>query len=289
MSQCTGKTKLGSRCTRTVKVGNLCFQHHTGTKNTTNTGVGNTTSVGRKIKLNKGPCMTNPERYVWVVGKGCFEKSRGFVQQKKIADDIQDLRCKLLKCVRREGRDKKGIEVMIFPKDYYLFRSAVSENFYRPSWYSNESVALGYHQKGTTHCKRFVAKRDIKLINIGDLETVKAMLREPSLTEHERNAIHYVTGVNAPEEIQKKRFKSDLVGKGKRMIFSPAGFIRPEDIQSLEYANIKFAKTLCKFGYDGWVIPNNMVIDGSGGHFFSEEVMLCDPGSVLIPTGIDCM
>ena len=88
---------------------------------------------------------------------------------------------------------------------------------------------------------------------------------------------------------QQRRNKKDLLGKGKHMVFSPTGFLFQEDFAKREYANIKFAKTVCKFGYDGWLIPRNVIIDGTSGHFFLEEVMLCNPGDVLTPTGVDCL
>jgi hypothetical protein len=253
-------------------------------------------SYGRKIRLNQLPCRASPDKYVWVVSKGCFEKHTNTASNPTVKPTVKptavnddDLKCNWLGCIKREGRDQKGIDIMVFPKDHYLFRSATSETFYSPSWYSDEEVARLYYDEGLSKCKRFIAKRAIRLINLGDTETIKVMLREPSLTEKERYAIFYVSGVNAPEEIKQKRNKKDLAGKGKYMVFSPTGFLFEEDFAKREYANIKFAKAVCKFGYDGWLIPRNTIIDGTSGHFFLEEVMLCNPASVLTPTGIGCL
>lgn len=196
-------------------------------------------------------------------------------------------KCELLSCVIDDGRDEIGLKIATFPKDHYIFRSDVTDAFYPILWYSDEQVARAYYDEGL-QCRGFISKRNIQLINLSDIETIRVMLKDPSLTERERYAIFYVTGVDAPEDIKKRRSKQDVDGHGNYMVFSPAGMLFPEDMETKQYANRKFAKVVCKFGYDGWFIPQKSVIDGSGGHFFSEEIMLCNPGDVLIHTDIKC-
>lgn len=299
MSQCIGKTKTGHRCTRSVKSkGDTCFQHNTRkTKTSPQRKTEATVSAyGRKVRLNQLPCRASPDKYIWVVRKGCYEKPN--VKQSVINPPVkpniikphvnEDLKCRSLKCIKREGRDQRGLEIMTFPKDHYIFRSAIPGTFYPTTWYSDEAVAREYHEQGTTKCRGFITKRVLRLINLGDIQTIRAMLREPSLSERERYAIFYVTGVDAPQKIKARRDNKDLDGRGKYMVFSPTGFLFPEDMGAMEFANVKFAKAVCKFGYDGWVIPQKSVIDGTSGHFFMEEVMLCKPADVLIPTEIKC-
>jgi hypothetical protein len=80
MSQCVAKTKTGVRCSRIVKDGgNLCFQHKgqpaPKTAPKTQPAPNPQDSYGKKApKLRKAECLNDNVKYVWVVGKGCFEK-----------------------------------------------------------------------------------------------------------------------------------------------------------------------------------------------------------------------
>jgi hypothetical protein len=78
MSQCVAKTKTGVRCSRIVKDGgNLCFQHKGQAQPTPKAqpAPNPQDSYGKKApKLRKAECLNDATKYVWVVGKGCFEK-----------------------------------------------------------------------------------------------------------------------------------------------------------------------------------------------------------------------
>lgn len=201
--------------------------------------------------------------------------------------ELERLGCKVLGCVRNLGRDFRGIDTMLFPKDYFLFRSAPKgQGFVSPSWYSDEAVALSYLRG--RKCKRFIAKRDLLLVNITDIESIKAMLRDPYLTDEDRYVISYVTGVQATADMKKRRDKNNYEGGVDNLVFSSVGFLSEDDRRLDDYVNKKFAKALCKLGYDGWIILNETVIDGTHGYFFSEEIMLCKPADVLIETEIEC-
>ena len=63
---------------------------------------------------------------------------------------------------------------------------------------------------------------------------------------------------------------------GNFMIFTPFGFFDKKDI---EYINLKFAKILCKFGFDGWVAPSRRIKQSVHGviGWYPTEVLLCNP------------
>jgi hypothetical protein len=89
MSQCVAITKTGKRCSRIVKDdGNLCFQHKQQSQPAPKAQPPKAQPPkaqpapkaqpqspgphGKKVKILKPNCL--PDKYVWVVGKGCFEK-----------------------------------------------------------------------------------------------------------------------------------------------------------------------------------------------------------------------
>jgi len=79
MSQCNALTKTGGECSRIVKDGgNLCFQHKQVPPSPKATPQG---PYGKKAhKIKKPECLNDSDKYVWVVGKGCFEKLKTSAQ-----------------------------------------------------------------------------------------------------------------------------------------------------------------------------------------------------------------
>ena len=66
--RCTALTNAGIRCTRrTNSPSGLCYQHERKAKTKS--------PSGKKTRIRKAPCQAQPDKYTWVVGKGCFTKS----------------------------------------------------------------------------------------------------------------------------------------------------------------------------------------------------------------------
>ena len=109
MSQCVSTTKTGMRCSRIVKDGgNLCFQHKQAQpppatpKAKTPPKAKPPGSYGKKAgKVRKPECINDTAKYVWVVGKGCFEKlqTKPVCTERTYIDDtenefVQNLDCR---------------------------------------------------------------------------------------------------------------------------------------------------------------------------------------------------
>jgi hypothetical protein len=117
------------------------------------------------------------------------------------------------------------------------------------------------------------------------------MLGSPLLTDAEKYVVSYVSGINATQEIKARRRVQNLQNYIKTpglLVFSPFGFLTAEDRQKGDYVNLLFARIVCKFGYDGWLIPRHTIIDGTHGHYFGQEVLLCNPEEVLTRTQERC-
>ena len=297
MSQCIAKTKTGTRCSRMVKDGNLCFQHKQEAPKAIPKAIPKAV-YGKKSKLRKADCLNNTEKYSWIVGKGCFEKSglspaKSPAKSPTVAIPLDKARCKELSCVGKETKDGNGFLIKNFPKNYFLFRSAHNDEFKIPSWYSDEEGALRYYFNGD--CKRYIVKRNLRLVDMSKVSNFKIMLNSPLLTVDEKNVVSIVTGINMTQEMEKirRQYLSVYPPRGKtfnKPVFAPAGFITKEDRIKGEYVNLRFARIICKFGFDGWVIPKNTIIDGTiSYHSFVQEVMLCNPGDVLTRTIEHCI
>ena len=180
---------------------------------------------------------------------------------------------------------------MSFPKDYFLFRSAKKHQFSTTSWFGDETTALVYnYKKNISSCKRYVANKKLLLIDITDRKTIKNMLSNRTLlSKDDFYVISYVTGIKYNKRTAKhKRITYNRIMIPDIMVFSPVGFFDKKDEAAGDYINKKFAKIVCKFGYDGWIIPADSVVDGTHGDYFSQEIMLCDPSKVLTRTDKDC-
>jgi hypothetical protein len=121
------------------------------------------------------------------------------------------------------------------------------------------------------------------------------MFNSPLLTADEKSIVSIVTGINTTQEIEEIREHSlDVLPPPaklnlKKPVFAPFGFITKEDERKGDYVNLRFARIVCKFGFDGWVIPKNTIIDGTASyHDFVQEVMLCNPEDVLTKTSVRC-
>ena len=295
MSQCVGKTKTGARCSRIVKDGgNLCFQHKQTQPSPKAQTPPKAQTYGRKVKLLKPECLKNPDKYVWTVGKGCFEKSQAQAQpqtqpQPPQPPSLEALRCVWFKCVDIEPKDRNGISIVTFPKEYFLFRSARESKFKIPSWFSDEEGAMAYARLNPNlSCKRYITKKKLRLVDISEVSNLNAMWNSPLLTNEEKYVVSYVSGINTTPEIEAKRRAHKKIKKKGLLVFSPVGFLTKEDMRKGDYVNLLFARIVCKFGYDGWLIPRRTIIDGSHGHYFVQEVMLCNPEDVLTKTEISC-
>ena len=321
MIRCIGITKDGKRCSRMIADNptKLCFQHQnqkTAQQKTTTqktAPIKPRSSSRRKLNIRKGPCVADPSKYEWIIGKGCFENIQSqpeqptkkvssvklrcsknpsnvwvgkgcFEKRAEIVD--KDLRCENLDCAKTIGKDAEGFSIMSIPMNYYLFRGSdrhLLEKDVRPRWYSDDYVAKLYDEN---NCKQYIIKRDLRLIDISDIQTIRAMLKSTRISAEDKHIISLVTGVDWKGPARDVTIKP---GVKYDMVFKPVIYLSNEDRRKGEYVNVKFAKIVCTLGYDGWIIPaNHKVVDGSHGWNYGQEVMLCDSTSVLEYTGIDC-
>ena len=207
----------------------------------------------------------------------------------------RQLVCENLSCVTTIGRDADGLLISVFPKHHYLFRSALSSRalLETASWFSDSAVALKYKDQLYT-CRRYTANRDLNLISTYDPETIDAILQSPKLTDREKLITTYLTGKNVckiTDSVRRSKLSVQPeinVYPPHLMRFAPHGFYVEEDRKTEEYINLKFAKIVCKLGYDGWFIKKDSVVDLFSGGYAWEEIMLCRSQEVLTQTSFGC-
>ena len=205
----------------------------------------------------------------------------------------RQLACENFSCMTQLGRDGNGLLISIFPKHHYLFRAAPEETAFseRELWFSTVKGIKKYVDKDSP-CRRYVAKRDLLLLSTYDMETIDRLI--PLLNERDAMIVRVVTGRNITTVDERHRSNLQDVTRhdpsrslewGSEMRFSPHGYITVGDS---EYINFKFAKIVCKLGYDGWYIKDKSIIDLAMGAYATEEIMLCNARGVLALTDDGC-
>jgi hypothetical protein len=293
MSQCVVITKTGVRCSRIVKDGgNLCFQHKQ-SQPPPKAKFSTRRSGKKKDGWNKGDKidrMALGAKFLADLDKSlALEKlAKSQPQAQPQAHDLEEHeRCKWFRCVNPEPN---GFTIVSFPKDHFLFRSATEEGqkFKMPSWYSDEDGARVYGGGRNVVCIRYITKRKLLLIDMSNPANFHSMLGSPLLTDAEKYVVSYVSGINATQEIKARRRVLNFTNNPCLLVFSPFGFLTAEDRQKGDHVNLLFARIVCKFGYDGWFIPRHAIINGTGGDYFTQEVLLCNPEEVLTRTQERC-
>jgi len=236
-----------------------------------------------KIKDHNSKGKSPKRTYLFKMFKGeASDDTQGAVSddtQGAASDDT--LMCRSLDCVKFETEN--GFSVGVFPKGHYLFRSAEKHAFReRPTWYSDEAGAITYRD-GDMPCKRYVSKRDIRLLNVSDIETIKKIYDDPRLTPKDRDEVAFVTNFKNPQPSKKFIRTPEL---SHVLQFFPLEFETPDGKNSRTFSNMRFARVICKLGYDGWIIPRCSAFDYN--IWFTQEIMLCDSGKILEYTDSDC-
>jgi hypothetical protein len=236
-----------------------------------------------KIKDHNSKGKSPKRTYLFKMFKGeASDDTQGAASddtQGAVSDDT--LMCRSLDCVKFETEN--GFSVGVFPKGHYLFRSAEKHAFReRPTWYSDEAGAITYRD-GDMPCKRYVSKRDIRLLNVSDIETIKKIYDDPRLTPKDRDEVAFVTNFKNPQPSKKFIRTPEL---SHVLQFFPLEFDTPDGKYTRTFSNLRFARVICKLGYDGWIIPRCSAFDYT--IWFTQEIMLCDSGKILEYTDSDC-
>ena len=211
------------------------------------------------------------------------------ISQPKSDITLAELRCPWFSCVNTEPVDGNGFEIKSFPENHFLFRSGhEDEKFIKPNWYYDEEGAMIYDNEAEV-CRRYIVKRKLLLLDMSKPNNFKIMLNSPLLTDSEKHVVSTVTGINASPKIEKNRKTlKNYINKADKLLFAPAGFLNEEDERKGDYINSRFARIVCKFGLDGWIVTKLTIIDGTYGDDFVQEVLLCNPEDVLIKTDVGC-
>ena len=185
-----------------------------------------------------------------------------------------------------------GMEIKTIPKDYFLFR-AQNDFVSWGNWFSTRKIAKTY-LRHHTRCNKYIATRDIRLVDVSDANTIHGILHTPFLSAEERHIVTNVTGyglIKVPTTSYSLSITTPYTNKNPTTLaFAPVGYHSVDDFIAGVYINKRFAQIICKLEFDGWYIGHNKVQDTSleGMTMFEEEVMLCNPQDVLERTMEAC-
>lgn len=206
------------------------------------------------------------------------------------SDDISNeyIACYDHKCGKKSIVD--GFSVFILPKNTHLYRGYKSRAILsrdKPMWFSDPRIASVY-TKNNTYCKSHKIMKDLVLVDITDYNNIKKIYTSDMLTEQEKEIVSLTTGIDREEMYPSedsttypKIFCSYSRQPKDTLKFCPVGWYTKHDQDTQEYINLRLARIVCRFGYDGWIVPKNKGVDYSMGGKYHNEVLLCRPSDSL--------
>ena len=152
----------------------------------------------------------------------------------------------------------------------------------RPVWFGSYNIAASHNIGSVFHT--YKTNRDLNLILFSKANILKLYQSiEKSLSDQDKKLFQKVCFFNLDKFQQKifKNFKKKYPSYTE--IFNFWGFF-PQNKQ--EYYSLLFAKLLCSFGFDGWYIQPQKIVQrarlfgtGKPGRF--EEILICVSEKVL--------
>lgn len=212
--------------------------------------------------------------------------------------------CKILIDCARKGPTIQGMQTSILPAKTLLFRGLDldrrseeivrfspkgTDNYRfpdRPLFYASAKQAEVY---GGPACYIFQLKRDVTLLDLYTVPTLRSLSK--ILKGEDLDILKIITGFGVKHRDEKtfpKSTHSAVYDKEEEEILTdPSGYFSEEDHEKGEYTNLRFARIICRLGFDGWITRENDVPEWEAGYpdyvgYYPGEVVLCNPKDQLV-------
>ena len=213
----------------------------------------------------------------------------------KVASKVVSKVTSKIKSIGRTGArsittsKKSGVQSIVMKEGTLLFHGhpeakewVVPHN--RPAFFGGTMVALYYANDQPDYVSTYVLKRNVRLLDLGSPRNYGKFYKTLK-NESEKWTFSRVTGYNLSELATescgyRRKKKSDIR-------FCTEDFIEPEDEQQDNYAMLRFAKTICDHGFDGYYIPPVFKRayekrTKSQDEFLTEQIILCSPRDLVL-------
>lgn len=203
------------------------------------------------------------------------------MSDKSLIDYTKKIKKKKINCPTINLFD---LEIIILPKNTEIFRNGIMHKN-RPEWFGSFTIADKYKNYYTPHTRKFKTIKELKLLDFNKknlLNFYKSV--EKSLDENDKKIFNKVCFFDLElKEIEKiKEFNK--MNPTYSDVFHFVGFFSQND---QDYYSLLFAKLLCSFGFDGWylepqkIIQRSKILTSSMKMGRSEEFLICLPDKVI--------
>ena len=211
----------------------------------------------------------------------------------------RELACNVQSCVRNNIKDGKYHTSQISKSNllFHGFKKIVNRpNIIPtiPTWYSDAHIASAYTKNRSENCWAYELIRDVKLIDLTNIENIKLIYNLQNITPEQKKIISISTGymlTHIPKNILTPCKYQDTIKNPEDLYFCAVGFINHVDQSTQKYINSRLAEIICTLGFDGWIItPNSKIQDAfDTTSNIVYEVLLCKPNKTLKPTQTQCL